>query len=83
MSSALAIMTNSGSLKAHANMQRTSRAMTRAIGRLSSGLRAQGAADDAAGLAVSENMRAQLRGYQQANRNANDGISILNTAEAA
>jgi len=57
--------------------------MTRAIGRLSSGLRVQGAADDAAGLAVSENMRAQLRGYQQANRNANDGISILNTAEAA
>ena len=83
MGSALAIMTNAGSLKAQSNLQKTATAMTRAIGRLSSGLRVQSAADDAAGLAVSENMRAQLRGYQQAQRNTNDGISILNTAEAA
>ena len=83
MGSALAVMTNSGSLKAQSNLQRTGRAMQRSIGRLSSGLRVQSAADDAAGLAVSENMRAQLRGYQQAQRNTNDGISILNTAEAA
>jgi len=57
--------------------------MQKSIGRLSSGLRVSSAADDAAGLAVSENMRAQLRGYQQGQRNANDGISIVQTAEAA
>jgi len=57
--------------------------MNQAIGRLSSGLRVQSAADDAAGLAVSENMRAQLKGFEQAMRNANDGISILQTAESA
>jgi len=81
--SSLAIMTNVGSLKAHANLGRTGSALERSIGRLSSGLRVQSAADDAAGLSVAENMRAQLRGYQQASRNANDGISILQTAEAA
>jgi flagellin len=81
--SSLAIMTNVGSLKAHANLTRTSSALERSIGRLSSGLRVQSAADDAAGLAVAENMRAQLRGYQQASRNANDGVSIVQTAEAA
>ena len=82
-SSALAILTNAGSLRAQANLARTGRAMNQAIGRLSSGLRVQSAADDAAGLAVSENMRAQLKGFEQAMRNANDGISILQTAESA
>lgn len=81
--SALAILTNAGSLRAQANLARTGRAMNQAIGRLSSGLRVQSAADDAAGLAVSENMRAQLKGFEQAMRNANDGISILQTAESA
>ena len=81
--SSLAIMTNAGSLKAHSNLVKSGRLLERAIGRLSSGLRVQSAADDAAGLAVAENMRAQLRGYQQAQRNANDGISIVQTAEAA
>ena len=81
--SALAIMTNAGSLKAHSNLIRSGFALEKSIGRLSSGLRVQSAADDAAGLAVAENMRAQLRGYQQAARNANDGISIVQTAEAA
>ena len=82
-SSALAIMTNSGSLRAQSNLVKTNMAMQKSIGRLSSGLRVESAADDAAGVAVAENMRAQLRGFQQANRNANDGISIMNTAEAA
>jgi len=82
-SSALAIMTNSGSLKAQNNLAKTNMAMQKSIGRLSSGLRVSSAADDAAGLAVAENMRAQHRGYQQAQRNANDGISIVQTAEAA
>ena len=82
-SSALAILTNSGSLRAQSNLVKTNMAMQKSIGRLSSGLRVESAADDAAGVAVAENMRAQLRGFQQANRNANDGISIMNTAEAA
>ena len=81
--SALAIMTSSGSLRALSNLNTTSRALNKTIGRLSSGLRVQSAADDAAGLAVTENMRGQLRGFQQAARNGNDGISILQTAESA
>ena len=83
MGNALAIMTNSGSLTAQTNLMRTTKAMNKSIGRLSSGLRVTSSSDDAAGLAVSENMRAQLRGFQQANRNANDGIAIVQTAEAA
>ena len=81
--SALAVMTNSGSLRAMSNLSSTTRALNKTIGRLSSGLRVESAADDAAGLAVTENMRAQMRGYQQAVRNTNDGISILQTAESA
>jgi|KNS7DCM_BmetaT_FD_contig_101_97002_length_1398_multi_5_in_0_out_0_2 flagellin len=83
MGTALAIMTNSGSLTAQNNLMKTTTAMNKSIGRLSSGLRVTSAADDAAGLAVSENMRAQLKGFQQASRNANDGIAIVQTAEAA
>ena len=81
--SALAVMTNSGSLRAMSNLSSTTRALNKTIGRLSSGLRVESAADDAAGLAVTENMRGQMRGYQQAVRNTNDGISILQTAESA
>lgn len=55
----------------------------RSIMRLSSGLRINGAADDAAGLAISEKMRAQIRGLNMAMRNAQDGISLLQTAEGA
>ena len=76
-------MTNAGSLRAMSNLSTTTRALNKTIGRLSSGLRVESAADDAAGLAVTENMRGQMRGYQQAVRNANDGISILQTAESA
>ena len=81
--SGLAVMTNAGSLRAMSNLSTTTRALNKTIGRLSSGLRVESAADDAAGLAVTENMRGQMRGYQQAVRNANDGISILQTAESA
>jgi len=49
---------------------------------LSSGTRVNSAADNAAGMAVSENMRAQLKGYQQAMKNANDGVAVLQTAES-
>ena len=59
--SALAIMTNAGALRSQSNLAATSRALNKTIGRLSSGLRVQSAADDAAGLAVSENMRGQLK----------------------
>ena len=81
--SALAIMTNAGALRSQSNLAATSRALNKTLVRLSSGLRVQSAADDAAGLAVTENMRGQLRGFQQAARNGNDGISILQTAESA
>lgn len=83
MSNGLAIMTNVGSITAQTNMGKTSRMMQSAIGKLSSGLRIQSASDDAAGIAVSENLRAQNRGYQQALRNANDGVNIMQTAESA
>ena len=53
----------------------------RSLERLSSGYRINRAADDAAGLAISENLRAQLRGMKQANRNANDGVSMVQVAE--
>ena len=58
-------------------------AMAKAIERLSSGYRINYAKDDAAGLAISQKMRTQIRGLQQANRNAGDGISVIETAEGA
>jgi flagellin len=82
MGQALGIMTNNASLTAQNNVSQTSQMMSKSIARLSSGLRVQSAADDAAGMAVSEGMRAQLRGFQQAARNANDGVSMLQTAES-
>ncbi len=83
MGTALAIMTNMGSITAQKNVGATGRGIQKSIERLSSGLRLVSAADDAAGMAVSTGLRAQLRGYQQAQRNANDGIAILQTAEGA
>jgi len=83
MGTALAIMTNMGSITAQKNVAESGRMLQSSIERLSSGLRLVSAADDAAGMAVSTGLRAQLRGYQQATRNANDGIAILQTAEGA
>jgi flagellin len=82
MAQAIGIMTNTASLAAQTNVSQTSQMMGKSIARLSSGLRVQSAADDAAGMAVSEGMRAQLRGFQQAARNASDGVSMLQTAES-
>lgn len=65
------------------NLTKTNNRLSGNFGRLSSGLRINKAADDAAGLGVSENLRAQIRGYNQAVRNTNDGISIIQTAEGA
>jgi flagellin len=61
----------------------TQRSMSKSLERLSSGLRINRAADDAAGLAISEKMRAQIKGLDQATRNAQDGISLIQTAEGA
>lgn len=82
MAQPMAIMTNVGSMSAQNNLVQTGSMMAKSISRLSSGLRVQSAADDAAGMAVSENMRAQLRGFQQALRNANDGVSVLQIGES-
>lgn len=79
----LRINTNIASLNAQKNLVRTQSALERSLDKLSSGLRITRAGDDAAGLAISESLRAQIRGLQQAERNANDGISVIQTAEGA
>lgn len=78
---ALTITTNVASLNAQRNLGASGRAMDQSLARLSSGFRINQAADDAAGLAISENLRGQIRGLGQANRNANDGISLVQVAE--
>ncbi len=83
MPTSLVVKTNVSSLIAQKNVSNTSRSLQQSITRLSSGLRLNSAADDAAGMAVSTGLRAQLGGFKQAVRNANDGIAILQTAEAA
>ena len=75
--------TNVGAMIAIRNMSYHYSMTQRSIIRLSSGLRINRAADDAAGLAISEKMRAQIRGLNMAVRNAQDGISLLQTAEGA
>jgi flagellin len=74
---------NIAALTAYRNMVKAGNMVTRVIERLSSGLRINRAADDPAGLAISERMRAQIRGLQQASRNAQDGISMIQIAEGA
>jgi len=77
------INTNVAAMNAQRNLGVTNAKMSRALERLSSGLRVNRAADDAAGLAISEKMRAQIRGLNQGLRNAQDGISLIQTAEGA
>ena len=77
------INTNVAALNAQRNLGVTNSKMARALERLSSGMRVNRAADDAAGLAISEKMRAQIRGLQQGLRNAQDGISLIQTAEGS
>ncbi len=77
------INTNIASLNAQRNLNSSQDALQTAFQRLSSGLRINSAKDDAAGLAISERMTGQIRGLNQAVRNANDGISLAQTAEAA
>jgi flagellin len=73
--------TNIGSLNTQRNLSATNTAMQKSLEKLSSGYRINKAADDAAGLAISETMKAQINGLNQAKRNAQDGISLLQTAE--
>jgi len=77
------INTNILSLNAQRNLNSTSGALQTSLQRLSSGLRINSAKDDAAGLAISERFSTQIRGLNQAVRNANDGISLAQTAEGA
>jgi flagellin len=79
----LRIATNVSALNTQKNMHGNSRMQARSFERLSSGSRINRAADDAAGLAISENLRALIRGYKQADRNANDGISLVQVAEGS
>ena len=77
------IQNNISSLNAWRNLTSTDNSLGKSLERLSSGFRINKAADDAAGLAISEKMRAQIRGMNQAIRNAQDGISLVQTAEGA
>lgn len=77
----LRISTNVASLNAQKNLRSTHMGMDKSLARLSSGFRINQAADDAAGLAISENLRGLIRGYKQAGRNAEDGVSLVQVAE--
>jgi len=77
------INTNIPSLNAQRNLDRSGQSLATSLQRLSSGLRINSAKDDAAGLAISNRFTAQIRGLNQAVRNANDGISLSQTAEGA
>jgi len=74
---------NLNAMNAHRNMGINTAAQSKSIEKLSSGMRINRAGDDAAGLSISEKMRAQIRGLDQASRNAQDGISMIQTAEGA
>src|SRR6218665_618582 len=77
------INTNVMSMTAQRNLGTTSSSLATSMQRLSSGLRVNSAKDDSAGLAIAERMNAQVRGMNVASRNANDGISLAQTAEGA
>ncbi len=79
----LRINTNVASINAQRNLASITKRLGGSFRRLSTGLRISTAADDAAGLAISERLRAQIRSLDQAQRNANDGISLVQTAEGA
>ncbi|HEY9900167.1 MAG TPA: flagellin [Pantanalinema sp.] len=80
---ALRINTNVAALNAHRVLTDNDTMLNKSLARLSSGLRINGASDDAAGLAISQKMEGQTRGLDQASRNAQDGISLIQTAEGA
>jgi flagellin len=77
------INTNIMALNAYNNLENTSNNLNSSLAKLSSGYRINKAADDASGLVISENLKSQVSGLQQATRNAQDGISVVQTAEGA
>ena len=79
----LRINTNVAALNAQKNLYMNGINQSKSMARLASGSRINQASDDAAGLAISENLKAQIRGLRQANRNANDGISLVQIAEGS
>jgi flagellin len=79
----LTIQTNVGSLQAQKNLAGVQKGLNVSFNRLSSGYRINSASDDAAGLAISDSFTAQIRSYSVAERNANDGISMAQTAEGS
>jgi len=79
----ISILTNVTSLDAQRNLSKTQSALATSIGRLSSGMRINTASDDAAGLGISQNLSANIRSMAQAQRNANDGISMSQVAEGS
>ena len=79
----LRIQNNVEAFNAHRNLQATANKAAKSMERLSSGYRINRAADDAAGLAISEKMRGQIGGLAQAQRNAQDGVSLVQTGEGA
>ncbi|WP_372766409.1 flagellin [Pseudoalteromonas sp.] len=80
---ALYVNTNVSSLNAQRQLMNSGNALDTSFQRLSSGLRINSAADDAAGLQISDRLQSQINGLNQGNRNANDGISLAQTAEGA
>lgn len=79
----LRINTNISSLNAQRNLRTSKAGLDKSLERLSSGYRINRAGDDAAGLAISENLKAQIRGLKQASRNAQDGVSLIQVAEGS
>lgn len=77
----LRVSTNIASITAQRSLSNSSREINKSFAQLSSGTRITKAADDAAGLSISETLKSQIRGYQQAQRNANDGISMVQVSE--
>src|SRR5438874_1885273 len=79
----LSVNTNIAAMNAYRNLSTTNSQMSKSLERLSSGFRINRAADDAAGLAISEGLRSQIGGLTQAVRNTQDGTSVVQTAEGA
>jgi flagellin len=79
----LSILTNTSAMQTHANLLASSNAVSTAMERLSSGLRINTAADDAAGYAISQGLTSQVNGLDQASRNVGDAVSMVQTAESS
>ncbi|MCE1246667.1 MAG: flagellin, partial [Firmicutes bacterium] len=80
---ALMVNKNIGAMQAHGYLKQTENAFSKAVEKLSSGMKINRAADDPAGLVISEKYRAQVDGLKQAIKNSQDGISLVQTAEAS